>query len=104
ARADANAIAYQRDITPKELLSGGIPPPQWADLLIQTLVKAIGDSTSDDDALSETFEQISVSGPNDELSSRSIDGAPNPSPEGDFDRGQKKAMSSSGGSAMDRRS
>lgn len=104
ARADANAIAYQRDITPKELLNGGIPPPQWADLLIQTLFKAIGDSSSDDDALSETFERASISGPNDELSSRSIDGAPNQSPEGDFDRGQKKAMSSSGGSATDRRS
>ncbi|KAG9051244.1 hypothetical protein FS837_010531 [Tulasnella sp. UAMH 9824] len=104
ARADANGVAYQRDVTSNELLKGGIPPPQWADLLIQRLLKAIGDFTPDDDALSETFERVSINGPNDELLSRSIDGAPNQPPEGDLDRGQKKAMSSSGGSAMDRRS
>lgn len=36
-RQDANAQAYRSDVTAKQLLSGAIPPPEWAQPLIKTL-------------------------------------------------------------------
>ncbi|KAF8592004.1 DUF500-domain-containing protein [Ramaria rubella] len=36
-RQDANAIAYQSDVSAKALLSGNFPPPPWAKELIKTL-------------------------------------------------------------------
>ena len=41
-RQDANSIAYQSDVTAKQLLSGAIEPPEWADSLIQTLQHTVG--------------------------------------------------------------
>lgn len=96
-RADANAIAYQRDVTAKELLSGDITPPQWADLLIQTLTQTIGNLAPDDDALSDASERVSMSGTSNEPPSRNINGAADRWPEGDFDQSQKKTMPSGSG-------
>ncbi|KAG8929485.1 hypothetical protein FRC01_004258 [Tulasnella sp. 417] len=98
ARADANAIAYQRDVTPKELLSGDIAPPQWADALIQTLTRTVGDFNHDNDALSDTSERLSISGTSTEQQSQSINSAPTRWPQGDFYRGHKDTASSGGGS------
>jgi hypothetical protein len=36
-RQDANAQAYRSDISAKQILSGGITPPEWAQSLIRTL-------------------------------------------------------------------
>lgn len=41
-RQDANAIAYQSDVSAKQLLSGAIDPPQWAQPLIKTLEACVG--------------------------------------------------------------
>ncbi|KZT52757.1 DUF500-domain-containing protein [Calocera cornea HHB12733] len=41
-RQDANAIAYDEDVTAKQLLSGVIPPPHWADPLIRALDACTG--------------------------------------------------------------
>ncbi|KAG8906805.1 hypothetical protein FRB99_006072 [Tulasnella sp. 403] len=41
-RQDANAIAYNADVTAKQLLSGSILPPHWADGLIQALQAVVG--------------------------------------------------------------
>ncbi|KIO31162.1 hypothetical protein M407DRAFT_68343, partial [Tulasnella calospora MUT 4182] len=97
ARADANAIAYQRDVTPKELLNGDITPPRWADFLIQTLTQTIGNLAPDDDALSDASERVSMSGTSNEPPSRNINGAADRWPEGDFYRSLKKTVSSGGG-------
>lgn len=58
ARQDANAIAYQMDVTPKQLLSGAVSPPRWADVLIQTIAQAIGDPTPDPSRLSGSLTPI----------------------------------------------
>lgn len=89
ARADANAIAYQRDVTPKELLNGDITPPRWADFLIQTLTQTIG--------ILDASEGVSMNGTSNEQPSRNTNGAPNRWPEGDFYRSLKKTVSSGGG-------
>jgi len=44
-RQDANAIAYGKDVTATQLLTGVIFPPNWADTLIQTLNTYIGNGT-----------------------------------------------------------
>ncbi|KAG9030215.1 hypothetical protein FRB95_004208 [Tulasnella sp. JGI-2019a] len=44
-RQDANAIAYNADVSAKQLLSGNIRPPYWADILIEALELGIGDTT-----------------------------------------------------------
>ena len=36
-RQDANAIAYNDNVTAQMLLTGAVPPPPWADALIRTL-------------------------------------------------------------------
>ncbi|RPD71753.1 DUF500-domain-containing protein [Lentinus tigrinus ALCF2SS1-7] len=41
-RQDANAQAYHSDVTVKQLLSGAIPPPEWASPLIKTLESCTG--------------------------------------------------------------
>ncbi|KAI0336690.1 DUF500-domain-containing protein [Cubamyces sp. BRFM 1775] len=41
-RQDANAQAYRTDVTVKQLLSGAIPPPEWASPLIKTLEACTG--------------------------------------------------------------
>ncbi|KAI0634810.1 DUF500-domain-containing protein [Trametes polyzona] len=41
-RQDANAQAYRADVTVKQLLSGAIPPPEWASPLIKTLEACTG--------------------------------------------------------------
>ncbi|KAJ3546373.1 hypothetical protein NM688_g5520 [Phlebia brevispora] len=41
-RSDANAQAYRHDVTAKMLLSGSIPPPEWASVLIRTLEQCTG--------------------------------------------------------------
>lgn len=41
-RQDANAQAYRTDVTAKQLLSGAIPPPEWASTLIKTLESCTG--------------------------------------------------------------
>ena len=41
-RQDANAQAYRADVTVKQLLSGAIPPPEWASPLIKTLDACTG--------------------------------------------------------------
>lgn len=41
-RQDANALAYDADVTAKMLLSGAIPPPAWASILITTLERCTG--------------------------------------------------------------
>ncbi|EJF63900.1 hypothetical protein DICSQDRAFT_82430 [Dichomitus squalens LYAD-421 SS1] len=41
-RQDANAQAYRADVTAKQLLSGAIPPPDWASPLIKTLETCTG--------------------------------------------------------------
>ena len=41
-RQDANAQAYRADVTAKQLLSGAIPPPDWASPLIKTLESCTG--------------------------------------------------------------
>ncbi|KAG8945053.1 hypothetical protein FRC04_001214 [Tulasnella sp. 424] len=60
ARQDANAIAYQMDVTPQQLLSGAVSPPRWADALIQTITQAIGDPTPDPSRLSGSPTQIAT--------------------------------------------
>ncbi|KAG8851347.1 hypothetical protein FRB96_009412 [Tulasnella sp. 330] len=44
-RQDANAIAYDADVSAKQLLSGSINPPYWAEVLIDMLQSGIGDTT-----------------------------------------------------------
>ncbi|KAJ8507369.1 hypothetical protein ONZ45_g10254 [Pleurotus djamor] len=41
-RQDANAIAYGSSVTAKQLLSGSIDPPNWANTLIKTLETCTG--------------------------------------------------------------
>ncbi|PIL27737.1 transporter [Ganoderma sinense ZZ0214-1] len=41
-RQDTNAQAYRTDVTAKQLLSGAIPPPEWASSLIKTLESCTG--------------------------------------------------------------
>ncbi|KAI0747062.1 hypothetical protein C8Q80DRAFT_1179116 [Daedaleopsis nitida] len=41
-RQDANAQAYRSNVTVKQLLSGAIPPPDWASPLIKTLESSTG--------------------------------------------------------------
>jgi len=41
-RQDANAQAYRQDVTVKALLSGAVPPPEWAMPLIRTLESCTG--------------------------------------------------------------
>lgn len=42
-RQDANALAYQSDVTVKQLLSGNIyPPPEWAGAFVKTLENCTG--------------------------------------------------------------
>jgi len=41
-RQDANALAYESDVTAKMLLSGEVPPPEWAGVLIKTLESCTG--------------------------------------------------------------
>ncbi|KAL5495570.1 hypothetical protein ACEPAI_1033 [Sanghuangporus weigelae] len=41
-RQDANSLAYRSDVTAKQLLSGSIDPPEWAQPLIKTLETCIG--------------------------------------------------------------
>ncbi len=41
-RQDANAQAYRSDVTAKMLLSGQVPPPDWAQSFIQTLESCTG--------------------------------------------------------------
>ncbi|KAH7104197.1 DUF500-domain-containing protein [Auriculariales sp. MPI-PUGE-AT-0066] len=41
-RQDANALAYDADVTVKMLLSGAVHPPPWSDVLIQTLNQCTG--------------------------------------------------------------
>lgn len=41
-RQDANAQAYRSDVTAKMLLSGAVPPPEWAQPLIGTLDACTG--------------------------------------------------------------
>ncbi|KAI0674531.1 hypothetical protein C8Q78DRAFT_1067524 [Trametes maxima] len=41
-RQDANAQAYRSDVTVKQLLSGAIPPPEWASPLVKTLEACTG--------------------------------------------------------------
>ncbi|KAI0075986.1 DUF500-domain-containing protein [Panus rudis PR-1116 ss-1] len=41
-RQDANAQAYHSDVTAKMLLSGAVPPPEWAMPLIKTLEACTG--------------------------------------------------------------
>ena len=41
-RQDANALAYQSDVTVRQLLSGAIDPPDWAQPLIKTLEACVG--------------------------------------------------------------
>ncbi|KZP00773.1 DUF500-domain-containing protein [Calocera viscosa TUFC12733] len=41
-RQDANAIAYDEDVSAQQLLSGLIPPPRWADPLIRALDACTG--------------------------------------------------------------
>ncbi len=41
-RQDANCLAYQSDVSAKQLLSGAIEPPSWAALLIKTIEARTG--------------------------------------------------------------
>lgn len=41
-RQDANALAYDADVTAKMLLSGAVQPPAWAAVLISTLERCTG--------------------------------------------------------------
>lgn len=41
-RQDANAQAYRSDVSVKQLLSGSIDPPEWAQPLIKTLDACVG--------------------------------------------------------------
>ncbi|KAI0053120.1 DUF500-domain-containing protein [Auriscalpium vulgare] len=41
-RQDANAQAYQSDVSAKQLLSGSVTPPEWANNLIRTLEACTG--------------------------------------------------------------
>lgn len=41
-RQDANAIAYEADVTSKQLLSGVIPTPPWAETLVRALERCTG--------------------------------------------------------------
>ncbi|EJD55488.1 DUF500-domain-containing protein [Auricularia subglabra TFB-10046 SS5] len=41
-RQDANALAYDADVTARMLLSGAIPAPAWASVLITTLERCTG--------------------------------------------------------------
>lgn len=41
-RQDANALAYDADVSAKMLLSGAVPQPAWADELISTLERCTG--------------------------------------------------------------
>lgn len=41
-RQDANASAYNSDVTVKQLLSGSVNPPEWASSLIRTLENCTG--------------------------------------------------------------
>ncbi|KAG8906316.1 hypothetical protein FRC01_008055, partial [Tulasnella sp. 417] len=43
ARHTANTAAYKREVTTKQLLSGEISPPQWANGLNQAIIQAVGD-------------------------------------------------------------
>ncbi|KAG1716774.1 hypothetical protein ID866_372 [Astraeus odoratus] len=41
-RQDANALAYQQDVSVKMLLSGSVPCPEWASSLVRTLEACTG--------------------------------------------------------------
>ncbi|KAG8733428.1 hypothetical protein FRC11_006315 [Ceratobasidium sp. 423] len=41
-RQDANALAYDADVTSKQLLSGVVPTPQWAQGLVRALERCTG--------------------------------------------------------------
>ncbi|KAF9243748.1 hypothetical protein BU15DRAFT_42571 [Melanogaster broomeanus] len=41
-RQDANALAYNQDVTAKMLLSGAVPCPEWASPLVKTLESCTG--------------------------------------------------------------
>jgi len=41
-RQDANALAYQQNVTAKMLLSGAVPCPEWASSLVKTLEACTG--------------------------------------------------------------
>ncbi|KAF7796114.1 hypothetical protein EIP86_007287 [Pleurotus ostreatoroseus] len=41
-RSDANSQAYRHNVTARMLLSGSVPPPEWASSLIQTLESCTG--------------------------------------------------------------
>ncbi|QRV86025.1 SH3 domain-containing protein [Ceratobasidium sp. AG-Ba] len=41
-RQDANAIAYEADVTSKQLLSGVVPTPPWAEGLVRALERCTG--------------------------------------------------------------
>ncbi|KAG8961128.1 hypothetical protein FRC00_013150 [Tulasnella sp. 408] len=95
-RQDANAIAYQSDVTAKQLLSGTIPPPHWADGLIQILTQTVGEPIPgwvDDEPMSASSDRPSMSGRSSEYSFQGIGSTSNRSSEGVFARGHKKAMS-----------
>ncbi|KAG8954126.1 hypothetical protein FRC04_000346 [Tulasnella sp. 424] len=95
-RQDANAIAYQSDVTAKQLLSGNIPPPHWADGLIQILTQTVGDPIPgwvDDDPMSPNSERPSLSSRPSDYSFQGIGSTPSRSSEGVLARGHKKAMS-----------
>ncbi|KAG8990088.1 hypothetical protein FRB90_001917, partial [Tulasnella sp. 427] len=95
-RQDANAIAYQADVTAKQLLSGVIPPPHWADGLIQLLTQTGGDPMPgwiDDDPMSPNSERPSMGRNTSDYSFQGIGSTPSRSAESVFARGHKKAMS-----------
>lgn len=41
-RQDANSLAYRSDVSAKQLLSGAVDPPEWAQPLIKTLESCVG--------------------------------------------------------------
>ncbi|TFY73863.1 hypothetical protein EWM64_g10147, partial [Hericium alpestre] len=41
-RQDANALAYRSDISVRQLLSGSVDPPEWAQYLIRTIERCTG--------------------------------------------------------------
>lgn len=41
-RQDANALAYDADVSARMLLSGAVPPPAWAGVLVSTLERCTG--------------------------------------------------------------
>lgn len=74
-RQDANTLAYHSDVSVKGLLSGGVPRPDWAQPLYQTLdacTKFPGKWVDDSPAQEQEYAFTGLSGPGGEQQPRTL--------------------------------